>query len=103
MEKPSFDKLSPKERARVSRMLSRMEGEAEFEVEETPDLFVITRKNEKGEEVRTSFTKVGDKIPVSDSNYHLADVMEAKLRFPEEDMTKALEMLEVLRAEGRVE
>lgn len=94
------DKLSEHEKKKIAAMFERLKEEIpyEFDVTETPDTLIVKTEDKEKGRVEIGFTKVGDKILLDDGEqYHISDVIEARLRFPGEQQTIALLKLKKLR------
>ncbi len=98
MERAKFEynKLSDKEDKRVSKMFERVKNEVpyEFEIEETADMLMVRRKDEEGKEIGMGFTKIGDTVKCIDgSEYPFSDIVEARIKFPNDPVIDAIKKL----------
>ena len=96
------DKLSQEEKKKIAAMFEKLKEEIpyEFDVTETPDVITVKIEDEKKGKMEIGFTKVGDKMFLGEGGqYHMSDIIEARLRFPGEQQTIALSKLKKLREE----
>jgi len=61
---------------------------------ETSDAFEITLKDIDGGETKEVFLKLGGKIPVGEQWHAIGDVIEARLRYPDEKLSEAIRKIE---------
>lgn len=94
------EKISPKTRAKILERVEKVRKEINYDFEfwETPDAFVIKRKDENGQETETHFTKVDSSLLIKTEDGSLIscpleDVIEANLKFPKEDFSEALKKI----------
>lgn len=98
------DKLSQEEKKKIAAMFEKLKEEIpyEFNVTETPDTITVKMEDEEKGKMEIGFTKVGDKILLGEGEqYHMSDIIEARLRFPGEQQTVALSKLKKLREEKK--
>jgi hypothetical protein len=55
---------------------------------------MVRRKDEEGKDVGMGFTKVGKKMPFADGkSYHFSHVVEARMKYPNENILDAIHKL----------
>jgi len=92
----AWNKLPDDEEKKLQDVFKRAKSEVpyEFSVEETADTIMIRRKNEHGEEIGMGFTKIGKKMPFANGKMYLfSHVVEARMKFPNENVLDAIEKL----------
>jgi len=63
-----------------------------FELEETPDTFILKIKDEDGNDARKIYlTKLQGVLPVKDKFYKIEDIIEALLNYPYDSIQDAVE------------
>jgi len=94
------EKISQELRAKIFERVEKIKKEIDYDFEflETPDSFIIKRKDENGKEKEIYFTKVNSALLIKSKDglltpYPLEDVIEAYLRFPDDDFSEALKKL----------
>ncbi len=73
----------------------------EAEIEETPDKILLKVKDGEGNEREMRFMKMGGSILVAGGHVALEEVVEARLRFPDDSVKDAVEKLEKLKESER--
>ncbi len=95
-ERAEYSKLSEDEDRKLKKVFERaaLELPYEFTVKDDTDTVMIKRKTEDGKEVNMGFTKIGDIVNLSDgSTCHFSEVVEARMKYPNESVLSALEKL----------
>ncbi len=89
-------KVSEEVAEKVKQTVLRLREEGfKFDFEETPDTYVVTTKDEKGKEKRTHITKLmGGNLPLAGGSLGIEDFIEARLRYPDDDINIAVRKLE---------
>ncbi len=96
MEKPhAYEKLSEKARDSLKKTLDALKSEFgnTIEIIETSDVIAVTVEKGMEHERTLNFTKIGDKLPVSSLWYPIEKVVEASVRYPDEDLETAIQRL----------
>jgi hypothetical protein len=91
-----YNKLPEDEERKLKKVFERAKTEVpyEFTVKENEDMVMVWRKDEEGKEVGMGFTKIGKKIPFTDGNsYHFSHVVEARMKYPNENILDAIHRL----------
>jgi len=76
----------------VDRLQKELEGD--FELNITTDTFEVTVRSSDGSEKKEIFTRMGGKILVRENWYAVEKIIEARLRYPKENLSEALKKLE---------
>ena len=76
----------------VDRLQKELEGN--FELSITTDTFEVTVRSSNGSEKKEIFTRMGGKILVRENWYAVEKIIEARLRYPKENLSEALKKLE---------
>ena len=87
-------KVSQETEEKVKQTIARLRDEGfEFDFDETPDTYIITTKDENGREKSTHLMKLGSVLPSGSSSYDIEGFIEARLRYPDDDINIAVRKL----------
>ncbi len=87
-------KVSRETEAKVRRTVDRLREEGfVFDFAETPDTYIITTKDKEGKEKSTHLMKLNGVLPLDNSSYAVEDFIEARLRYPDDDINIAVRKL----------
>jgi len=94
-----FEKISQKTREKIFKTINKLKNELgfDFDVKETPDVITISINDEDTGRKEMSFTKVGDQMMVDETFFDLSDVIEARIRFPNYNVSEAMEKFKNLK------
>lgn len=91
-----YKKLDKREENRLKKVFERagLDLPYKFTVEDGPDTVVVHMKDSDGKDVGMGFTKVGEKIILADGNkYCFSHIVEARMRFPKDEVLVAIKKL----------
>ena len=94
------EKLAPETDEKIHETIREVADEMELEVdiEETPDMLSLKVKDKGGDEHKMGFMKMNEGgIPIEGTWRPLGEVVEARLRFPNDDVSEAVEKFEKLK------
>ncbi len=87
-------KVSKEVEDKVIKRVEQLRAEGfEFGFEDTPDTYVITTLDKDGKEKRTHLLKIGGILPSAGDSYKIEDFIEARLRYPDDDINIAVRKL----------
>ena len=89
-------KRREKQEKAVQELVNRLREELgkNLELNIKPDTFEVTIRDEDGGEKKEVFTRMGGKIFIGEIWHSIERVIEARLRYPEENLSEAIKKLE---------
>ena len=92
-----YENLSQEMEQKIEKVIKDLENDFNFDYKNTPNKIEIKIKDGKGGIIKWFGITKGIEIPIENESYPIEKVLEASIRFPDDDHAESIKKLEELK------